>query len=376
MNKYMGYSVVILALLLASCATSSDGDGAPIASNHYDPALGGNLNGNITQGSWGCVVEREGQTYFFGEENHSIFQQASPEAPPVRLIFAPDMRFSYLTEQNGYLYFINFNQLCRLSIQQPEIEIIAEADGYSLYGQFIYYYRNNQRDLMYVIDLAANDLTPQYFTCPEERNFMVSDTMLAGPDYIIYSLVNNNGEPGAHTWYLIKRSLNGEVTVLDAQPGRRFGGLQIYDDKLYYMYGRSIYCLDLQSKVKQEVYKISLGDKFIVFEGNIYIREMIESGVLIYSVLDTAGNIRVICRYESIRDNWREGTGILEEMHILGFEIADGYIYTNAWSVKNGSLQTTRFPIAGEAEGKKEEWFYGGEWHPYIDFAPTFHHKE
>ncbi|MCB8818093.1 DUF5050 domain-containing protein [Desulfosporosinus shakirovi] len=382
------YIMLIFTLIFGAigCQNSGQGQTASNSNNsgsntaapqENDENLQGNIPGNLIRNSY--VVEKGDTRYFLSRDGDrsnylthtGLYLQSVDDNAAKRLIY------DYIRNPQiagDFVYYLSDkNQLCRVNTKtkEPKQEIIQQGVYlYSLYDHWVYYW-NKSDTFLYRLDLSNIQSAPQKMTESKEM-----DTLIARGDYIL--AVERNTERSSQnvnsTFQAWKLSLDGTkkdlfLSIPQSEPNL----IQPHKDQLYYLQSNIIWCTNSSGKNKKQVYspENSKITYFIIYDNRIYTEEFTDKDRHTYVSVDLQGkDKRLIFTYRSpIDTNGSTVNGTMDDMTIYNFNVTRDYLFLTGASYYHGEILTTRLPIAGDAEGKKEEVFLNGAWRSIEDYV-------
>lgn len=171
-----------------------------------------------------------------------------------------------------------------------------------------------------------------------------------------------------------KLALDGSIKYLFlSTPHSSPDLIQLYGDQIYYEEDNTIWSINSFDKNKKQIYRPenSKITSFIVFDNRIYIEEYTNKDRHMYVSVDLQGKDRhLIFTYRSpIGTKEFSVNGAMDGMTIDNFNVTRDYLFLTGCSAYLGEILTTRIPIAGKAEEKKEEVFFNGAWRSFLDYV-------
>jgi len=359
-------------------ATNSNNSGSNTAApQENDENLQGNIPGNLIRTS--NVVEKGDTRYFLSRDGDrsnylthtGLYLQSVNDTAAKRLVYDYIQNPQIVGE---FVYYLNDkNQLCRVNAKtkEPKQEIVLQGVYlYSLYDHWVYYW-NKSDTFLYRLDLSNIQSAPQKMT-----EFKELDTLIARGDYIL--AVERNTERSSQkvnsTFQAWKLSPDGSkkdlfLSIPQSEPNL----IQPYKDQIYFLQTNVIWCVNSSGKNKKQVYtpENSKITYFIVYDNRIYTEEFTDKDRQTYASVDLQGkDKRLIFTYRSPVDtNGLAVNGTMDNMTIYNFNVTRDYLFLTGASYYLGEILTTRIPITGRAEEKKEEVFFNGAWRSAADYV-------
>lgn len=338
-----------------------------------NPALQGNVSLNA------IVVEKDSNRYFLSHDGDrsgylvdtGLYRQGIDEPSAVRLAIG---QIEYPQTSGDYVYYlVDKNKLCRMNANDsnPKQEVILDGVSlYSLYGHWVFCWNKND-SYLYRLDLANSGAKPQKIA-----EFADLDSLIARGDFIlaVERETVRESQKVTTTAKIWKLSADGaKKDLLMSEEYYKVSSIQPYQNSVYYLKDYSIQRINITSGNSEKVYT-SDGTKiqaFKIYNNRIYAEEYSSTEKHIYTSINLYGkDKRYIFTYHSpVTTPGAEINGALENMNIHDFDITRNYLILTGSSYYIGEILTTRIPIAGEAETKKEEVFFNGAWRSIKDYV-------
>jgi hypothetical protein len=383
-NRLIFYITLIFTLIfgIIGCQNSDKGQYAEYANGQRPQEAAPqkndeSLQGNIPENS--VVVEKGNMRYFLSRDGDrsdyqihvGLYSQEINDTNAERLIYD----FMEKPQLAGdFVYFLSYShQLRRVNVKaaKPPGGIVAmEVKLYSLYDHWAYYW-NESDTYLYRIDLTDIKDTPQKI-----GEFKKLIYLIARGDFVlaVNSFREEVPQKSNTTIQVWKLSPDGrKKDLVMSNPGSlSVQFIQPYQDHIYYLEDNIIWRINIMGEDKEKVYTPNGSNihSFIVSNNQIYLEEYTDIDFYIYSSVNLNGeDKRLIFNYRSPLSNESSANGTIDTMNMFGFDVTQDYLFLSGASCYHGEILTTRIPIAGNAQGKKEEVFFNGAWRSAADYV-------
>lgn len=324
------------------------------------------------------VAERGDTRYFLSRDGDrsgyltktGLYLQGVNDTDAKRLVYD---YIDNLQVAGDFVYYLkDRNQLFRINAktEEPEPEFVQQGvDIYSLYDHWAYYWNKNDT-FLYRLDLSNIQSAPE-----KMAELKQLDTLAARGDYVlaVERYRDTSSQKVVSTFRAWKFYPDGTKEVVLNIPQNQANLIQPYGDQIYYLEGNTIWCMDSSGKNKAPVYtpENSKINYFILYDNRIYTEERTEKEPRVYSSLDLLGkDKRLIFIYRGPGYAPPSSVnGTMDVVYMYRFNVTRDYLFLTGASYYMGEVLTTRVPIAGDAESKKEEIFFNGAWRPAQDYV-------
>lgn len=345
-----------------------------------DERLQGNIPGNVLGVyNTSIVVERGDMRFFLSRDGNrkdyqkltGLYGQGVGDTAAERIAYGYIENPQMLGDFVYYRDYYKKDQLNRVNVkaEEPRPEIVLEGVRlFSLYDHWVYYW-NKDDTFVYRLDLTDAQATPQKLA-----GFADLASLMTRGDFIL--IVERDFKRSAQrvettnlVWKISPDGLKKDILIRLPASGGNF--VQPYQDRLYYLQDNKIWRMDFTGEYKAQVVTpdSSKIDSFIVYDKRIYMEEYNYTYPHMYTSVDLeGGDKRHIFTYRSPEGPDDSFNGVIDGMHIIGFNVTRDYLFIGGYSYYHGEFLTTRVPIAGDAERKEEEVFFNGAWGSIGDY--------
>lgn len=346
-----------------------------------------NLQGSILPGNFAgknVVLEKGSIRFFLSHDGDRMdyLTRTGLYFQSVNSSVAKRLVYDYIESPQvagDFVYYIkDKNKLCRINTntKKPKEEIVQqEVNLYSIYDRWVYYWNKNDT-FLYRLDLSNIKSAPKKIVEFKELN-----SLMARGDFILVveRVIERSPQKVNTILKAWKLALDGSTKYLFlSTPHSSPDLIQPYGNYIYYEENNTIWSINSYDKNKKQIYRPENSKiiSFIVFDNRIYIEEYTDIDPHMYVSVDLQGKGRqLIFTYRSpIGTKESFVNGAMDGMAIKYFNVTQNYLFLTGRSAYLGEILTTRIPIAGKAEKKKEEVFFNGAWRSYLDYVKEAEH--